>query len=272
MPRSLNSDIRDVQLAATDWRGHAKSVLAYELYNQIRGKLFSEAMPDFLVNWDDHGRLKLREGDYHVDRNGMALYGVFDLPEDLNTLEIALAVCHNATHLFLETHDAKMLRKMSDDKHNGSTWYHPMKFKHQMLSRFGIEVDKNGRTVKLTGEFWEMLMGMEWTGYSVATQEAQDLQLDPPDDVVAIVKEDTEESDEDTDTHDVTFQASAKPKSKMVKWICGCQVGAIRAAVVLYSVCLKCQQPYKSEMTLAVNIKWHNDYKTLEKLYKGGAS
>ena len=159
-----------------------------------------------------------------------------------------------------------------------------MKFRDIMLKRFGIVVNNTGAPVRLTGEFWETLMGMGWASTSTAMNDAEDMEFDTPEVQIPDPVEESEEGDPlielleigpKVDTHPVTFQASSKPKakSKMGKWTCGCEVGAIRAAVVQYSVCLKCQQPYQSEMT-DVNSQWHNDYKTLQKLYhgKGGAS
>lgn len=272
MPRSLNRDIREHAIAATDWWGHKHTVLAYELFDAMNNKLFDADLPDPIIKWDNTGRLQLREGHYHVDKDGAALYGVFDLRQDLNVLEVVLGLCHNTAHLYLETYDSKVLRKIST---NG--WYHPIKFKNLMMNKFGIQVDKNGKPIKLTGEFWEMLMGMEWTGYQPAVNAAFVTEFDPPDNVVAFIDE-TETVDEDgTETNGATYQAAPtpKPKSKMLKWTCNCEVGAIRAAVVLYALCLKCQQPYKRDFW---DQQWDNDYETLQKLYygqvifKGGAT
>ena len=291
MPKSLNRQIREAAMAATDWWGWGRTKSAYQLFDAINSKLFEGALPDPLIRWDNTGRLQIREGHYWVDRDGSALYGVFDLRDDLNALETALGVCHNTAHLYLESYDGHVKKTI-----NTNGWYHPVKFRDIMLKRFGIVVNNTGAPVRLTGEFWETLMGMGWASTSTAMEDAKSMEFDAPEVQIPDPVEESEEGDPlielleigpksvmvPVDTHPVTFQASSKPKakSKMVKWTCGCEVGAIRAAVVLYSVCLKCQQPYQSEMT-DVNSQWHNDYKTLQKLYaktlmtfyeKGGAS
>jgi hypothetical protein len=242
MPKGINRTIRQLAESQTNWRFHTQANLAYRLYDAMNARLFNGTLPDPLISFDETGRLK-KDGDYQWERDGLALYGRMDLRRDLSQLELAVAVIHNLEHLSQETFSK-----------NKKSWYHSAAFRKRMKG-FGIQTNTSGDTVSMDGTFYEMLLGLEMGADFNASVLPSLVELATFTEAAATPEQIAEGTVELETSDAVEVPASLlqadtlygvptvllpKPKgtSKMKKWSCSCT--NIRAAVLVWAICLAC--------------------------------